>query len=152
MMLPAILILLTAGAAAGQVNVTSYRYNLARSGGNPAEKILTPVNVNPAGFGKLFSRPVDGQVYAQPLYMSLLDIPGKGIHNVVFVATEHDSVYAFDADSADGRNADPLWHVNFIDPSKGERTLNEADVLNCPSITPELGITGTPVKIGRAHV
>src|SRR5215469_10730917 len=145
MILPAILVLLTAVAAAGQVKVTTYRYDLARSGGNPAETILTPANVNPAGFGKLFSRPVDGQVYAQPLYVSLLDIPGKGIHNVVFVATEHDSVYAFDADSADGPNAAPLWHVNLIDPSTGERTLNTADVLNCPSITPELGITGTPV-------
>jgi uncharacterized protein (TIGR03437 family) len=145
MMLPAILILLTAIAAAGQVNVTTYRYDLARTGENPAETLLTPANVNPAAFGKLVSRPVDGQVYAQPLYVSLVDIPGKGIHNVVFVATEHDSVYAFDADSADGSNAAPLWHVNFTGPSTGERTLNEADVLNCPSITPELGITGTPV-------
>jgi uncharacterized protein (TIGR03437 family) len=145
MILRTIFPLLAAVNAAGQVNVTTYRYDLARSGGNPAETILTPANVNPAGFGKLFSRPVDGQVYAQPLYMSLVDIPGKGIHNVVFVATEHDSVYAFDADSAGGPNAAALWQVNFTDPSTGERTLNEADVLNCPSITPELGITGTPV-------
>ena len=101
--------------------------------------------MNPTGFGKLASRPVDGQVYAQPLYVSRVNIPGKGIHNVVYVATEHDSVYAFDADSATGQNAAPLWHVNFTDPSTGERTLNVVDVLNCPSITPEIGITGTPV-------
>ena len=144
-MSPIIFVLLTAVVAEGQVSVTTYRNDLARSGGNPAETILTPASVNPAGFGKLASRPVDGQVYAQPLYVSLVNIPGKGIHNVVYVATEHDSVYAFDADSDTGANADPLWHVNFTDPSTGERTLNEADVLNCPSITPELGITGTPV-------
>jgi uncharacterized protein (TIGR03437 family) len=144
-MLPVIFLLLTAVVAEGQVGVTTYRNDLARSGENPAETILRPSNVNPAGFGKLFSRAVDGQVYAQPLYVSLVDIPGRGIHNVVFVATEHDSVYAFDADSATGPNADPLWHVNFTDASTGERTLSEADVLNCPSITPEIGITGTPV-------
>jgi hypothetical protein len=140
-----LLLLLTVPAAEAQVSVTTYRNDLARSGGNPAETILTPSNVNPTGFGKLASRPVDGQVYAQPLYVSLVNIPGKGIHNVVYVATEHDSVYAFDADSATGPNAAPLWHVNFTNPSTGERTLNMADVLNCPSITPELGITGTPV-------
>ena len=139
------LLLLTAVAAQGQVSVTTYRNDLARSGKNPEEIILTPANVNPAGFGKLVSRPVDGQVYAQPLYISLVNIPGKGIHNVVFVATEHDSVYAFDADSATGPNAAPLWHVNFTDLSTGESTLSVADVLGCPSITPELGITGTPV-------
>ncbi len=140
-----LLLLLTVPATEAQVSVTTYRNDLARSGGNPAETILTPANVNPTGFGRLASRPVDGQVYAQPLYVSLVNIPGKGIHNVVYVATEHDSVYAFDADSATGPNAAPLWHVNFTNPSTGERTLNMADVLNCPSITPELGITGTPV-------
>lgn len=141
----AILVLLTAFAAEAQVSVTTYRNDLARSGANLSETILTPANVNPAGFGKLFSLPVDGQVYAQPLYMPLVNVPGKGIHNVVFVATEHDSVYAFDADSATGPNAIPLWHVNFTNPATGERTLNTTDVLGCLSIAPELGITGTPV-------
>ncbi len=125
--------------------MTTYRNDLARSGVNPEESILTPANVNPYGFGKLFSLPVDGQVYAQPLYASLVNVPGKGIHNVVFVATEHDSVYAFDADSNAGTNATPLWHVNFTDPSTGETTLSVTDVLGCQSISPELGITGTPV-------
>src|SRR5215469_4970841 len=140
-MLPLILFLLAVGAVQGQVSVTTYRNDLARSGANTAETILTPANVNPAGFGKLFSLPVDGQIYAQPLYVPLVNIPGKGIHNVVFVATEHDSVYAFDADSA----AAPLWRVNFTNPLTGERTLNVTDVLGCLSIEPELGITGTPV-------
>ena len=138
-------LLLTAITAQGQVSVTTNRNDLARSGVNPEETILTPANVNPSGFGKLFSLPVDGQVYAQPLYASLVNIPGKGIHNVLFVATEHDSVYAFDADSTAGSNAAPLWHVNFTDPSTGERTISVADVLGCASISPELGVTGTPV-------
>jgi uncharacterized protein (TIGR03437 family) len=142
---PKVLLLLTAFAAQAQVSVTTYRNNLARSGANLAETILTPANVNPAGFGRLFSLPVDGQVYAQPLYVPLVNIPGKGIHNVVFVATEHDSVYAFDADSAIGPNAAPLWRVNFTNPLSGERTVNVTDVLGCLSIEPELGITGTPV-------
>ncbi len=143
-MLPFIVLLL-AVAAEAQVSVTTYRNNLARSGTNQAETILTPANVNADAFGQLFSLPVDGQVYAQPLYLPLVNVPGKGIHNVVFVATEHDSVYAFDADSNTGSNAVPLWHVNFADPASGERTLSVADVLGCLSIQPEIGITGTPV-------
>lgn len=144
-MLQGIVLLLTVLALQAQVNVTTYRNDLSRSGQNQSETILTPANVRSAGFGKLFSRSVDGQVYAQPLYVSLLNIPGKGIHNVVFVATEHDSVYAFDADSTTGPNAAPLWHVNFTNPSTGENPASVADVLGCPSIGPELGITGTPV-------
>lgn len=132
-------------AVQAQVSVTTYRNDLARSGANTAETILTPANVNPGRFGKLFSQPVDGHVFAQPLYMPLVTIPGKGTHNAVFVATEHGSIYAFDADSATGPNAAPLWRVNFSDPSTGETSLSVADVLGCPSISPELGITGTPV-------
>ncbi len=140
-----VFLLLTAITAQGQVSVTTNRNDLARSGVNPEESILTPANVSPSGFGKRFSLPVDGQVYAQPLYASLVNIPGKGIHNVLFVATEHDSVYAFDADSIAESNATPLWHVNFTDSSTGERTISVADVLGCASISPEIGITGTPV-------
>jgi hypothetical protein len=125
-----------------QVLVTTYRYDWARSGQNRRESVLTHTNVNAVQFGKLFSLPVDGQVYAQPLYLPSLTISGK-VHNVVFVATEHDSVYAFDADTGRGANLSPLWRVSLI--GTGETTAGVADVLNCNSISPEVGITGTPV-------
>ncbi len=128
-----------------QVSIVTYRNDLARSGGYLTEKILTPANVNPAQFGKVFTDAVDGQVYAQPLYLSSVPIPGQGLHNVVFVATEHNSVYAFDADSNAGADANPLWQVNLTDRAAGETTVSAADAMNCPTITPEIGITGTPV-------
>src|SRR5882762_6265821 len=118
-----VLLLLTVVAsapyAAAQVNVTTHHYDNARSGANTNETILTPQNVTVSTFGKLFSQPVNGYVYAQPLYLANLSIPGKGTHNVVFVATEGDSVYAFDADNNTGANASPLWQANLIDTAHG---------------------------------
>src|SRR5262249_38474151 len=90
------------------VDVLSYHNDLFLSGANLSETQLTPANVTPTQFGKLFSQPVDGYVYAEPLYKANLNIAG-GTHNAAFVATEHDSVYAFDADSNTGANANPLW-------------------------------------------
>ena len=121
-----------------QVNVTTYHNDNARTGQNTNETLLTPASVQ-SQFGKLFTLSVDGSIYAQPLYMSGLQI-GGGTHNVVFVATEHDSVYAFDADSG----GNPLWHVSLINPGAGVTTRPSTDT-GCDDLTPEIGITGTPV-------
>jgi hypothetical protein len=121
--------------------VTTSQYDNARTGANLKETILTPQNVSAAKFGKLFSLKTDGDIYAQPLYLLGVEIPGKGKHNVVFVATEHDSVYAFDAD---GQPSTPLWHVNFLNADAGITTVPDREV-SCPFIRPEVGITPTPV-------
>ena len=118
------------------VNVLTQHNDLSRDGANLSETLLTPANVNAAQFGKLFSRGVDGSIFAQPLYVQGLTISNQ-TRNVVFVATEHNSVYAFDADDASATNA--LWRVNF-GPS-----VPRADVNNCSDLIPEVGITGTPV-------
>src|SRR5947207_6346270 len=101
-----------------------------------------PSNVTSRTFGKLFSYPVDGYLYAEPLYVSQLAIPGQGMHNVVFVASEHDSVYAFDAD---GLVTAPLWQTSFIDPSNGITTVDALNDIHCGNLVPEIGITSTPV-------
>lgn len=102
--------------------------------------MLNSVNVNPQQFGKLFTRPVDGHIYAQPLYLPNVAIPGKGIHNVVYVATQHNSVYAFDADFP-GQSA-PLWQVNLGTPRPaGFPTKYGIE----SGIQVEIGITSTPV-------
>ena len=122
-----------AGALHAQVNVTTYHNDNARTGQNTQETILTPSNVNSTQFGKLFSASVDGAVYAQPLYLSNLAI-GGGTHNVVYVATEHDSVYAIDADTGSIYS-----HVSLIAP--GGTTPNSLNDLRCGDLVPEVGIT-----------
>src|SRR5438874_4742502 len=126
------------------VAVTTYHNDNTRQGLNAKETTLTLGNVNSRQFGKIFSQRVDGFIYAQPLYLPNVSIPGKGIHSVVYVATQHDSVYAFDAGSKTGSNPQPLWHKSLIDPSTGISTVLSEDV-NCKDIYPEIGITGTPV-------
>jgi hypothetical protein len=128
-------------ATSAHAQITTSQYNNARTGANLNESILTPQNVSANQFGKLFTLRADGDIYAQPLYLPNLQIPGKGAHNVLFIATERDNVYAFDAD---GKSPDPLWRVTFTDPAKGIDVLTTQDVA-CPFITPVVGITSTPV-------
>jgi hypothetical protein len=131
--------------------VVTSQYDNARTGANLNETILTPANVNVKQFGKVFAFQVDGPIYAQPLYLPGVEVPGKGLHNIIYVATEHDSVYAFDAD---GQTSEPLWKVSFAHPEAGVVAVPARD-LDCPFISPEVGITSTPVidlKIGTLYV
>jgi mono/diheme cytochrome c family protein len=127
------------------VAMLTYHYDNTRAGANTNETTLTPGNVTVSSFGRMFSYTVDGHVYAQPLVMTNVTIPGKGVHNVVYVATEHDSVYAFDADSNTGPNGGLLWSTNMgisaVTPNNdfGNRYGAYHDLV------PEMGITGTPV-------
>jgi len=125
-------------ALPAQVSVTTYHNDNARTGQNTAETVLTPAKVNSSQFGKLFSTTVDGYVYAQPLYVPNVNIAG-GTHNVLYVATEHDSLYAIDADSGG-----VLWQQSFINPGGGVTTASSGDV-GCGDLVPEIGITSTPV-------
>ncbi|WP_345815218.1 PQQ-binding-like beta-propeller repeat protein [Paraburkholderia sp. PREW-6R] len=122
----------TAMSAAG--DVVTYHNDIARTGQNLNETILTPANVNATTFGKVGFFAVDGKVDGQPLYVGALAIAG-GTHNVLYVVTEHDSVFAFDADTGT-----QLWKASAL--GAGETT---SDDLGCAQITPEIGITSTPV-------
>jgi hypothetical protein len=113
-----------------------------RTGQNLNETVLNPTNVNPATFGKLFSYPIDGISFASPLYVAGVNVPGSGYHNLVFVVTEHDSVYAFDAD---GLTNNPVWHDSFINPGAGITTVPSPETTEPLDIPGEVGITGTPV-------
>jgi len=121
----------------------TWHNDLARTGQNLQETVLTRTNVNSKTFGKLFSYPVDGQIVGQPLFAYNVVIPAKGTYNVIYVVTENDSVYAFDAD---GVNTTALWYDSFINPSQGITPIPCADTGAdpCPFAS-VIGITGTPV-------
>jgi outer membrane protein assembly factor BamB len=124
-----------AASSAFSQDVLTYHNNNTRTGLNSLETTLTPANVNSASFGKLFTLSVDGLVDAEPLYLSAVPIQGAGTHNLLIVVTEHDSVYAFDADTGS-----PIWHVSAL--KSGEST---SDNRGCGQVAPEIGITSTPV-------
>jgi len=123
------------GAAPPFTGVLTWHNDNLRTGRNMSETTLTLKNVNSSMFGKLFVIPTDGLVDAQPLYAPNLSIPGKGAHNVLFVATENDTVYGFDADSGSR-----LWKVRTL--AAGE---TPSDDRGCTQVTPEIGVTSTPV-------
>ncbi len=126
------------GAGAGaQVDVLTQHNDNARTGANLRETVLTPANVNKAGFGMLFKRAVDDQLYTQPLVVTGV-VVGGGTHDVVYVTTVNNSVYAFDANDAEAK--EPVWHVNFGTPPN----LNSAN-FGCLDINGQMGIIGTPV-------
>jgi hypothetical protein len=129
------------------VMVPTWRYDVTHAGQNTSETALTPANVNVTSFGKLFSLPVDGALYAQPLYMPGLTMSDGLVHNVLFVATEHDSIYAFDADSNGGTNANPIWQISMLSTAHGAAagaTTASWEAVGSHDIVPEFGITGTP--------
>jgi hypothetical protein len=142
-------------SAMAQISVLTQHYDIGRTGANTSETSLTPSNVNSTQFGKLFSYSVDGYVYAQPLYVPGVTMgvgtPQAGTrHNVVFVATENDSVYAFDADSnSPVANASPLWRITLLDAAHGAapgaRPMLSSEISNQTDIVPVIGITSTPV-------
>jgi hypothetical protein len=130
-------------APTGTVNVLTRQNDNQHTGQNLQETILTPTNVNSGSFGKIFGYPVDGQLYAAPLYVQNLTMAQGGVHNVVFVATEYDSIYAFDADSAT-TNPAPLWHTNFLNPPSVAPVPCSQGSGIC-QLFPIVGITSTPV-------
>src|SRR4029077_5083526 len=127
------------------VNVLTWHNDLTRQGLNSSEAALNPANVNSSQFGKIFSYAVSGQVYAEPLYVSNLPIPGQGVRNVVFVATQHNDVYAFDALSNAGLNGGLLWHVNLGTSAAMPNSFFGNRYGPYHDINPQVGITSTPV-------
>jgi hypothetical protein len=142
----AVSLLLAPGRLFAQANVTTEHNDAARTGANTSETLLTTTNVNVSQFGKLFERVVDDEIYAQPLYVQGVNVPGIGLRNVVYVTTNNDSVYAFDAD--DPSASAPLWRVNYTDPAAGVVPVKRTDVGQaCGTyldFANNIGIAGTP--------
>jgi len=126
------------------VPVLTWRYDLTHSGANTKETLLTPANVGSDAFGKRFSLSVDDRIFAQPLYVPSLKMSDGQVHNVLFIATENDTVYAFDADT----KGNPIWKVSLLTTAHGAAAgatpVPQSDVAPSQDIGPNIGITGTP--------
>jgi hypothetical protein len=142
----ALVVVLFPAAAAGQVKVVTERYDNSRTGANLSETVLNTSNVNVTQFGKLFSYIVDGSIYAQPLYVPNVPVAGQGTHNVLYVVTMNDVLYAFDADS-NSLNGGLLWSVDFRNPAAGVTPIPIMDIVgrNDGNIVGNVGIESTPV-------
>lgn len=143
--------LLSSSFAFSQVQVLTEHNDVFRSGANTNETVLTTANVNFNTFGRLFTQTVDGYIVGQPLYLSAVEFPNGSTHNVVYVATQHDSVFAFDGDSYQA----PLWSVSFINPAAGITTVPMSDYGCGGTGFTEIGIVSTPVidpKAGTLYV
>ncbi|MGH2480270.1 MAG: hypothetical protein ACRDHW_11490, partial [Ktedonobacteraceae bacterium] len=130
----------THSSISGNIPVLTYKYDNQRTGEDADETRLNVRNVNSQQFGRLVSYPVDGQIYGQPLYVPHVQV-GDTTRNLVFIVTERNSAYAFDADDTSG-DTEPIWHTSFLD---GSSTLISVQGMNCDNVTPILGVTSTPV-------
>jgi len=130
--------------AAAQTSVVTWHYNNTRNGVDNSETVLTPANVNPRGFGKLYTQPLDGLVVGHPLYLPALRIPASGVHKVVFVATMEDSVYAFDVENP---SAPPLWVTSLLTYSPAGAVPVSDQFMGCQVTTDfsDVGVVSTPV-------
>ena len=126
---------LTVNVVSASTDVLTYHNDNGRTGQNLNESILTTSNVTSAKFGKIGFDSTDGLVDGEPLYASVVTVPGNGTHNLLIVASEHDTVYAFDADSGT-----TIWHTSML--KSGETT---SDTRSCGQVSPEIGVTSTPV-------
>lgn len=129
-----------------QVSLLAERYDNSRTGANLNEGVLNTSNVNVSQFGKLFSYTVDGSIQAQPLYVPNVTVAGKGVHNVLYVVTMNDVLYAFDADH-NSPNGGLLWSVDFRSPGAGVTPIPITDIVgfNDGNIVGNVGIESTPV-------
>jgi hypothetical protein len=145
--------LLSAAPALAQTSVLTQHNDAARTGANLTETVLTTTNVNVSQFGKLFERAVDDEIYAQPLYVPGVNVPGVGVRNVIYVVTNSDSVYAFDAD--DPAASMPLWRVAYANAAAGILPISHTDVGQAcgtyQDFAGNIGITGTPVIDGASQ-
>lgn len=139
-----LLVLLASVAGWSQTPIVTWHYDNARTGANTSEVFLTPANVNSTTFGKLMTQPVDGLIVGHPLYLPNVSIPGAGVHSVVYVATMHDSVYAFDANAP---GAPALWTTSLLSYSPAGATPVPIGVKGCsPTVKwKETGVISTPV-------